>query len=141
MKLEEIKIMLDKGARMPERAYDPDAGYDLFSMESAVIPPNGSRTFNTGVHMAIPKGWFGDVRPKSGLFFKHDIVAFGTIDSGYSGAVRAKLVNLGAESLTILPGRKIAQIVFLERYAPKLVEVDHLDETERGDNGFGSTGR
>lgn len=136
-----LKVVLDEGAFAPEHAHDVDAGYDLRSTSSVKIPPNGSAVINVGVHMEIPRGWYGNIQSKSGLNVNHDIITTGTIDSGYTGAIRVKLYNHGSEPYTVLHGNKIAQIVFMRCARPKISIVDKLDETERGDNGFGSTGR
>ena len=136
-----IKVMLDDGAFMPERAHEADAGYDLRSPVKTRIYAGQSFTIDTGVHVQIPKGYVGMLKSKSGLNVKHDIVGEGVIDSGYTGSIRVKLYNHGNESYMVEKGDKISQIVFMPIIAPELEEVDSLDETERGDNGFGSTGK
>jgi len=137
----ELKISLDAGARMPERAHDTDAGLDLFSPEMVVIPARGSAVINTGVHLGIPEGWCGLLVAKSGLNVKHGILSTGLIDASYTGAVVAKLYNDGDEDYTVELGDKITQLVLLPCATPKLVCVGSLENTERGNNGFGSTGR
>lgn len=137
----ELKVMLDPGVRMPERAHDTDAGMDLFSPEAVVIPAGGSAVINTGVHLGIPDGWCGLLVSKSGLNVKHGITSTGLIDASYTGAIIAKLYNNSDEDYTVELGDKITQIVLLPFAAPKLVQVGSLDKTERGDEGFGSTGR
>lgn len=107
----------------------------LGSLERVVIP--------TGLAMAIPTGWEGQVRPRSGLAAKHGVTVInapGTIDSDYRGELKVALVNLSAESVTIEPLERIAQIVFARHGAAKLEVVATLDETERGVGGYGSTG-
>lgn len=136
-----MKIKLDLGARMPTRAHEADAGYDLYARHSETIYPRDSAVFDTGVHIEIPRGYVGFLKSKSGLNVKHGIVGEGVIDSGYTGSIRVKLYNQGYDTVKIKPGDKISQIVFLPIYTPELEEVDSLAETERGDNGFGSTGR
>lgn len=135
-----IKVVLDDGAFMPHRAHEADAGYDLFSCEDAIIHPNTGATFNTGVHMAIPEGYVGFIKSKSGLNVKHNIQSEGVIDSGYTGSIRVKLFNHGNKSIEIGRGQKISQLVLLPIITPELKLVDSLEETERGDGGFGSTG-
>lgn len=136
-----MKIKLDEGARMPTRAYPTDAGLDLYSRERKVIPPHGSRVFNTGVHIELPKGTVGFIKSKSGLNIKHGIVGEGVIDVGYTGAIRVKLYNNSDEIYFVDEGDKISQLVILPILTPDLEVVDELEDTERGDNGFGSTGR
>lgn len=135
-----MKIKLDRGAKMPHRAHATDAGYDLCSRRDAFIPPKGSRTFDTGVHVEIPEGYVGFVKSKSGLMCRHDIVTDGTIDAGYTGSIVVKLFNRGWWPYKVNARQKIAQLVILPIITPKLELVDELDYTERGTNGFGSSG-
>lgn len=136
-----MKIMLDEGAKMPVSAHDADAGYDLFARETIVIPARGSAKFDTGVHFQIPEGYVGFLKSKSGLNTKHGLLSEGVIDSGYNGSVVAKLYNNSDEGYFVCEGDKITQIVFLPIAKPTLELVDEFEETERGDGGFGSTGR
>ena len=136
-----IKIKLDPGAFMPERAHENDAGYDLRSPVTGRLYAGEAVVIDTGVHVEIPAGYVGMLKSKSGLNVVHDIVGEGVIDSGYTGSIRVKLYNHGAESYMIEEGDKISQLVILPIITPELELVAHLDETERGDNGFGSTGR
>jgi len=135
------KVMLDDGATMPTRAHEADAGYDLYSREDAVIFPNSGGTFDTGVHIAIPFGYVRFLKSKSGLNVKHSIQSEGVIDSGYTGSIVVKLFNHGTQAVEIKKGQKISQLVLLPIVTPRLIEVDRLDSTERGANGFGSTGK
>ena len=135
-----MKIKLDPGAYMPTRAHETDAGLDLYSMNEIVIPGRGSAEFNTGVHVAIPAGYVGDVKSKSGLMMRHDIVTDGTVDCGYTGAIRVKLFNRSLYPFQVKKGQKIAQLVIKAIITPELEVVDELEETERGAGGFGSTG-
>ena len=136
-----MKIMLDEGAKMPTRAHPWDAGLDLYAMEDGNICCCNSRTFSTGTHIAIPEGMVGLVKSKSGLMCKHGIVTDGTIDSHYTGPIKVCLFNHGSSSYDVKAGDKIAQLVIVPCYLPDLEQVDSLEETDRGDNGFGSTGR
>ena len=136
-----MKVKLDAGAYMPERAHDADAGYDLRSPIRDRLYAGEALTIDTGVHVAIPVGYAGFLKSKSGLNVKHDIVGEGVIDSGYTGSIRVKLYNHGRESYVIEKGDKISQLVILPIYTPNLELVSDLEETERGDGGFGSTGR
>ena len=136
-----LKITLDAGARAPERAHPDDAGLDIFSPEAVVIPARGSKVIDTGVHAMIERGWVGMLKSKSGLNIKHGITSTGTIDAGYVGSIRAKLYNNSDEDYTVEMGDKITQLVIVPCATPAVVVVGSLDETERGDKGFGSTGR
>ena len=136
-----MKVTLDPGAKIPNRAHELDAGYDLFSRERAVIYPNSGGIFDTGVHVAIPAGYVGFLKSKSGLNVKHSIQSEGVIDSGYTGSIHVKLFNHGTKAVTIEEGQKISQLVLLPIITPELELVDGLEETERGNGGFGSTGQ
>ena len=136
-----IKVTLDKDAILPARAYELDAGYDLFSREDAVIYQNSSGIFDTGVHMEIPPNHCGLLVSKSGLNIKKNVQSDGLIDSGYTGSICVKLYNHGAKAVEIKKGQKISQIVILPIITPDLEIVDALEETERGNGGFGSTGK
>lgn len=107
-----LKILLDEGAYIPERAHTADAGYDLRSPIKARLYAGKSITIDTGVHFQIPEGYAGVLKSKSGLNVKHDIVGGGLIDSGYTGSVRAKLYNHGEESYMIEVGDKSARSCF-----------------------------
>lgn len=135
-----LLVTLDPDALMPTRAHDTDAGLDLYAREDAVIPPGGFYRFNTGVHMAIPEGYAGFVKSKSGLMCKHGLVCDGVVDAGYTGAIHVALFNHGAETVEIQRRQKIAQLVVLPVALCKLKLVTELLETERSDGGFGSTG-
>lgn len=135
-----MKVVLDKGAYLPTRAHEADAGYDLYAKESRIIFPSMSFTFDTGVHVAIPEGFVGMVKSKSGLNVKHGLQSEGVIDSGYTGSIRVKIYNHGLDPVSIEVGQKISQLVILPIITPELELVDELDETERGGGGFGSTG-
>lgn len=136
-----MKVKLDNGAYMPERAHAADAGYDLRSPIKTRLYAGEAVVIDTGVHIQIPRGFVGMLKSKSGLNVKHDIVGEGVIDSGYTGSIRVKLYNHGTESYMIEVGDKISQIVILPIITPELELVDELEETERGGGGFGSSGR
>ena len=143
----EIEVVLDEGAIMPTRAHELDAGYDLYSPVDAVVYGNhghgvrNSAVIDTGVHIAIPAGFVGDIESKSGLMVNHEILTDGTIDAGYTGSIRVALFNFGREVCKIKAGQKIAQLVIKRISTPGLKLVEKLQETDRGDSGFGSTGR
>lgn len=136
-----MKVKLDPGAFVPERAHDADAGYDLRSPITDRLYAGQAIVIDTGVHVAIPAGYAGFLKSKSGLNVKHDIVGEGVIDSGYTGSIRVKLYNHGTESYMIEKGDKISQLVILPIYTPTPELVSELEETERGSGGFGSTGK
>ena len=135
-----MKIVLDENAVMPSRSHEWDAGLDLYSRESRYVSPGEHVVFDTGVHVEIPKGYVGLITSKSGLMAK-GITSRGTIDSGYTGSIRAVLFNHGERGYLVQKGDKITQMVVL----PVLIEgvelTDTLEETDRGAGGFGSTGR
>ena len=134
-------MKLDPLAYAPTRAHEDDAGFDLMSPKYDYIPAGGWANIDTGVHVNIPKGYAGLIVSKSGLNFKYGLVSDGLIDSGYTGSIRVKLYNLSKHSYEVRPGDKISQIVFIPIAQPVLIQTDKLDETDRGDNGFGSSGR
>ena len=136
-----MRIVLDRGAKMPTRAHHWDAGLDLYSRESCTMWHNDSAKFDTGVHVEIPEGYVGFIKSKSGLMVNHDIVTDGTIDSHYTGSITVKLFNLGKKPYRVHVGDKIAQLVIIKCELPELEIVDRLEETDRGACGFGSTGR
>lgn len=146
-----MKIMLDKGAYAPTRAFAHDAGLDLYTPNDVIVPrcrwiPTegitlGSATIDTGVHVEIPKGYVGFIKSKSGLMVNHGLTADGTIDSGYVGSIRVKLFNHTSISYEFKAGEKIAQLVLLPIITPDLEVVDSLEDTDRGSNGFGSSGK
>lgn len=136
-----LKIVLDDGAFIPGRAHRYDAGLDLRSMEAGILMPGSGKAFSTGVHAQIPEGYCGLIRSRSGMMFKHDIVTDGTVDAHYTGAIRVKLFNLGAEPYEVRAGDRIAQMVIVPCELPGTVVEYSLGDTDRGDGGFGSTGR
>ena len=137
-----MKVRLMGGAFMPERGHNADAGLDLRTVEAVTVPAGGSAVFDTGVCVAIPEGYWGKLESKSGLNVKHSVVSLGgTIDSGYTGSIRVKLYNFGKEDYRFERGDKIVQLVIMPCAYFPMEEVESLDETERGNNGFGSTGR
>lgn len=149
-----IKIKLDEGAKMPTRAHEADAGLDLYTPSRVTVfgclgvqgtvltkVKVGSVTIDTGVHVEIPKGYVGFIKSKSGLNVKHGLTAEGVIDSGYTGSICVKLYNHTNKDYEFEAGEKIAQLVLLPIITPELEEVDSLEKTERGEGGFGSTGK
>lgn len=136
-----IKFMLDKNAYAPERAHKEDAGLDIRTPIATHLAGHSSITIDTGVHVAIPVGYVGFLKSKSGLNVHHNITSEGVIDSGYTGSIKVKLYNHGNNHHFFKEGDKITQLVILPINSDELMQVDALDETDRGANGFGSTGR
>jgi len=130
-------------AVVPLRAYSGDAGLDLASCERVELAPGERATVGTGLAVAIPEGYAGYVKPRSGLASKHGITivnAPGLVDSGYRGELKVILLNTdAAESFIVEPGMRIAQLVVLELPSVDPVEVDELPASERGVRGFGSS--
>lgn len=134
---------LSPDARMPKLEHEGDAGFDLYSIEDAVLKPMQRKLIGTGISIALEKGYEAQVRPKSGLAIEHGITMLntpGTIDAGYRGEIKAIVINLGEKEYKIEKGKKIAQVVFAKVESPELIEVQELDSTSRGRGGFGSTG-
>lgn len=136
-----MKVMLEPEARMPTRAHEADAGLDLYSRDTAIVYAGKSEVFDTGVHIELPKGTVGYIKSKSGLCMKYGIITTGTIDEGYTGSIKVKLFNLSDAHYIVSGGDKIAQLVIHPILKPELEVADALEETERGANGFGSSGR
>lgn len=136
-----MKVKLDKGAFMPTRAHETDAGLDLYAREAQVVPACGSAVFDTGVHIELPSGTVGMLKSKSGLNVKHGITSEGVIDVGYTGSIRVKLYNHSPLSYVVDKGDKISQLVIMPILTPALELVEELEATERGNGGFGSTGK
>lgn len=136
-----IRIKLDDDAIMPERAHATDAGLDLFTPVDFVVPAHGYAFVKTGVHAEIPFGTDGHIRSKSGLNRFHGITADGTIDCGYTDEIGVTLHNSDDEDYHFVRGDKIAQLVIEEIRYPKVILVSEIRGGERGNNGYGSTGR
>lgn len=150
-----IKVKLDDGAKMPTKAHDTDAGFDLYAPCDCIVPRmfppdwvvenglehNNSVVIDTGVHIELPRNTVGMLKSKSGLNVKHGITSEGVIDVGYTGSIRVKLYNNGTEDYIVRKGDKISQLVILPIIPAVLEQVDELTETERGENGFGSSGK
>ena len=136
-----MKVKLDYGAFMPERAHAEDAGLDLRARESMVVEPGKPVSFDTGVHLEIPQHCCGLLVSKSGLLTKYGITSTGLVDEGYTGSIVVTLINNSKKNYLVRHGDKISQIVFLPVCNFPLQVVEELEKTDRGENGFGSTGR
>lgn len=138
-----VPVVLDPGATMPAYATEGASGLDLRATETVVLAPLERRLIPTGVRVAIPPGYEGQVRPRSGLALKKGIAmvnAPGTIDADYRGEIGVVAINLGAETVQLEAGERIAQLVIGPVARAELVPVEALDETPRNEGGFGSTG-
>ena len=136
-----MKIKLDQGAYMPERAHTTDAGLDLRTPIGFSIEPGCSAVIDTGVHIQLPPGTVGMLKSKSGLNVNYGILCEGVIDEGYTGSIVAKLYNHGQYTAFFSAGEKITQQVVLPCIYVEPEEVEAVSGGERGDNGFGSTGK
>lgn len=136
-----MKVKLDEGAIAPTRAHATDAGLDLYSREKKILHAGECACFDTGVHIELPKGCCAMLVSKSGLNVRNDITSTGLIDEGYSGSIVVKLYNHGGKETLINKGDKISQLViFPVRYEPVEIAEDII-AGDRGEAGFGSTGR
>ena len=136
-----MKIKLDNGAYMPERAHETDAGADLRAPHDVTVGARGSVVIDTGVHIELPPNTVGMLKSKSGLNVKHGITSEGVIDVGYTGSIQVKLYNHSDKAYEVKAGDKISQLVVMPILIPSFELVDELEDTERGNNGFGSSGR
>ncbi len=139
-------LRLDPDLPLPAYARDGDAGVDLVAREDVTLAPAGGRALvPTGIAIALPEGYAGFVQPRSGLAFKHGVTCLNTpglIDSGYRGELTVCLINQDpTEPFEVTRGERIAQLVVQAVEQVDFREVDALDESERGDKGFGSSGR
>ena len=137
---------LESGAGLPLPAYATAhaAGMDVVAAEDVTLAPGGRAAIATGFAIAIPEGYEVQVRPRSGLALKHGITCLntpGTIDADYRGEVKVILANLSSEPFAVKRGERIAQLVPAAVQRARFVEVETLEETARGEGGFGSTGR
>lgn len=139
MKLEIIAMSEDL---IPKKAYENDACFDIYSAEDTVVPAVSNVSVSTGIRLSIPEGFYIEIRPRSGLMFKHGIEAFcGTIDCSYLNEVKVLLKNYNIEPYRIKRGDRIAQMRLVKLEPTEIVEVDSFgDAFDRG-GGFGSTGR
>lgn len=139
-----VRTLAAKG-RTPAYAHRGDAGADMRAdiPRPLTVEPGGSAWVGTGVRVAIPDGYVGLQFPRSGLGCNHGIClanGTGVIDSGYRGEIRAKLLNLGVEPFTVLPGSRVCQLVIVPFVRARFEPVGELPPSERGEDGYGSTG-
>ena len=136
----QLKVKLDEGAYMPERAHATDAGADLRTPVDVEVPAKGSAAIDTGVHVELPPNTVGMLKSKSGLNVKWGIVSEGVIDEGYTGSIVVKLYNHGGNTVLFHRGEKITQLVVMPVEYVGFTQVDEIGGGERGDAGFGSSG-
>lgn len=135
-------VRLDKTMKMPAFAHDDDGGFDLYAAKTITIQPGERISIPSGLRMEIPYGFVGFIWDKSGLSHKHGLKTFGgVVDAGYRGEVMIGIMNLGAEPYTFEKNHKVAQISIQRREEIKIEEVEELSDSERGEGGFGSTGK
>ncbi|MEO1924341.1 MAG: dUTP diphosphatase [Nautiliaceae bacterium] len=135
---------LNNEAVIPAYQTKEAAGFDLHSIEDVILNPGERKLIGTGLAFEIEKGYEVQIRPRSGLAFKHGITVLnspGTIDSDYRGEIKVLLINLGDEPFEIKCGERIAQAVVSPVIQAEIEEVRELSDTERGSGGFGSTGK
>lgn len=136
-----MKIKLDSWAYEPTRAHETDAGLDIRAPYHFTLYPSFAKVINTGVHVQIPSNCVGLLQSKSGLNIKDGILSTGVIDEGYTGEIKVKLYNHGRYPVEFNSGDKISQLIILPCRYECVELVDKIEGGERGDNGFGSTGR
>jgi dUTP pyrophosphatase len=137
----EIKVKrIHPEAKLPVYGHPGDAGFDLFACEGLVLGPGEVKAVPTGIALAIPRGFVGLIWDKSGISLKGVHKLAGVVDAGYRGEVRVVMVNLGRAPYEIHAGMKIAQMLVQPIQEARIVEADSLDDTSRGEGGFGSTG-
>ena len=143
-----LKVYLSRDTKMPSRAHGTDAGLDIYAPESIILYAGDSVTVDTGVHLEIPKGYCGLIKSKSGLLIKHCVSGEGVIDHGYLGSIHVKLFNNSKDEKMYFfeKGDKLIQLLIVPIETPELELVENVadlygGDTERGDGGFGSSGR
>ena len=129
-------------AKLPMRSHPSDAGLDIFAVEHATLRPGVHAVLPTGLHIEVPEGCVGLIWPRSGLAAKHGIDTLaGVVDASYRGEIKVSIINHGHDDLEIKPGDRIAQLLIQPVALINCVQVDDLSDTDRGMNGFGSSGR
>ena len=136
-----LQIKLNfKDAMIPRRGSPDAAGYDLYSYEDGEISSGQTRLFDTGISFKVPIGTYGRIAPRSGLSKKDILVNAGVIDRDYTGPVKIMLHNLSYDTYIVKKNDRIAQLILEQIKTPNIEVYEHLEDTERGDGGFGSTG-
>ena len=139
---DQILAVLDEGAKIPDRIFPGDAGYDLACNQDLDIPPNSFRDIPTGVYLQLPEGIWGMIVGRSSTLRRRGLlVAMGIIDNGYRGELFAGVWNLTRVTASILKGQRVAQLLLFSLVAPGIEAAEELDSSDRGEKGFGSTGQ
>jgi dUTP pyrophosphatase len=128
-------------AIIPKRGSQQAAGYDLYTIDEGRLMPKHTRLFDTGISFTVPEGTYGRIAPRSGLSKNGILVNAGVVDRDYTGPVKVMLHNLSDEMYQVKKNDRIAQLIIEKIATPVIEEVGSLEETDRGDGGFGSTGR
>jgi dUTP pyrophosphatase len=133
---------LNKEAPLPNYSHHGDAAFDLYASEQVIIKPNERKSIPVGIQIEIPEGYAGLVWDKSGLSHNFGLKTLGgVIDSGFRGEVKVGMINLGTEPYTFEKNHKVAQMVIQKIECADIMETDILNSSERGEKGFGSTGK
>tara|TARA_A200000113_G_scaffold105237_1_gene94546 strand:+ start:323 stop:751 length:429 start_codon:yes stop_codon:yes gene_type:complete len=138
-----IRVMkLSDTATIPTRGSAVAAGWDLYASQECIVPARGKAIVSTDISIAVPVGYYGRVAPRSGMAWKnHTDIGAGVIDADYRGPIGVVMFNHSEEDLKIEVEDRVAQLVIEQISMAPLTEVDSLDDTERGEGGYGSTGR
>jgi dUTP pyrophosphatase len=133
---------LSEPATIPTRGSESAAGWDLYASQECVVPARGKALVSTDIAIAVPVGYYGRVAPRSGMAWKkHTDIGAGVIDADYRGPIGVVMFNHADEDLQIEPGDRVAQLIIEQISTAPLTEVENLDDTVRGEDGYGSTGR
>ena len=136
-------VKLREGAHIPQKAHEDDTGFDLYASEDFLLKAHGFGCVPTAVSIELPHGTEAQVRPRSGLAARHGVTVLnapGTIDAGYRGEVKVILINHGDADFEITAGMRIAQLVISSVISAEFIEVSSLEDSDRGEGGFGSSG-
>ena len=136
-----MRIMLEESAYKPSRAHDTDAGMDLRTPVAVTVPAHGSVVIDTKTHVELPQGCAGLIVSKSGLSVKHGITSTGLVDEGFTGSIIVRLYNHSDTDYAFAAGDKVTQLVVIPVCYEPVEIVDSISGGERGDSGFGSTGK
>lgn len=143
--MENLKVFVGENGKLPTRGSEFSAGWDLYSAEDKRIPEKDWEPVETDITVSIPKGWYGRIAPRSGLALKKGVdVGAGVVDNDFLGTLKVILFNHGTRTLEIKKGDRIAQLVITRYNENSIVQVktkEELGKTERGESGFGSTGK
>lgn len=136
-----VRVALDEGAHLPVRAHSTDAGADIRCIDGFTVPARGSVVIDTGVHVQLPPNTKLEIKSKSGLNVRHGIITTGLIDEGFTGKIIVRVYNLSDEDYEFEAGDKVTQVCLSPVLYPHYEYVDAVRGGERGDGGYGSTGR